>query len=223
MNIRLRLMVIALGALVVLATYTFPYWLPLLQDDAAGALIPELSAEQNAAFNLLPVARQQDYLAIRSAEPNVALRMLTAALGTDLVVPEAEQVQPQREGQIAALTGEFETLTPNRFAQGTVTLYELPDGGRYLWLADFSVVNGPGLRLFLSSIDTAALDALTANDDEADDEYRITARDLALDPLRANVGAQAYDVPSEENLALYNSVLIYSTDLDLLYSIADLN
>lgn len=222
MNLRLRLFIIMIGALLVVATYTFPYWLPLLQNNEETVLFPELNEAQREAFDVLPPVRQRDYLEVRSADPNLALRMVTSALQPDIVVPEDEQAQPQREGQVALLSGEFQTLTPNRGAQGTATLYQLPDGSRYLWLDDFSVVNGPGLRLFLSSADMEMMQELREDDEEDNDELKLSSTDLPLDLLRANVGNQAYDVPTEENLDLYNSVLIYSTDLDLLYSIAEL-
>lgn len=223
MNIRLRLFVIMIGALLVVATYSFPYWLPLLQNIEEAVQFPELNATQREAFTLLPSARQRDYLELRSADANLALRMASFALQPDIVVPDDEQGQPAREGQAALMTGEFQTLTPNRGAQGTATLYQLPDGSRYLWLDDFRVINGPGLRLFLSAVDMEAMQELREDDEEDNDEVKLSRGDLPLDLLRANVGSQAYDVPSEENLDQYNSVLIYSTDLDLLYSIAELN
>lgn len=222
MNLRLRLIVIVIGALLVAATYTFPYWLPLLQSNEDPVLFPELNEEQREAFDLLPFVRQRDYLELRSADANLALRMATAALQPDIVVPEEDQQPPQREGQVALLSGEFQTLTPNRSAEGTVTLYQLPDGSRYLWLEDFRVINGPGLRLFLSVTDMEMMGALTEDDDEANDELTLNRDDIPLDLLRANVGNQVYDVPSEENIDQYNSVLIFSTDLNLLYSIAEL-
>lgn len=222
MNLRLRLFVIMIGALLVVATYTFPYWLPLLQNAEEAVLFPELNEAQREAFDLLPSARQRNYLELRSADANLALRMATFALQPDIVVPEEDQAQPQREGQVALVSGEFTTITPNRSALGTATLYQLPDGSRYLWLDGFSVINGPGLRLFLSAMDLETMQELLDDDEEDNDEVKLSRDDLPLDQLRANVGNQAYDVPSEENLDLYNSVLIYSTDLDLLYSIAEL-
>lgn len=220
MNLRLRLFVIVLGAGLVALTYTYPLWSPLLQETGEVVLFPELPEELRPAFDALPVARQQDYLALRAADATLALRMVSAALQPDVIVPDEEQQQPNREGQTAVRRGTFTTITPNRSAQGSMTLYEMPDGSRYLWLSDFSVINGPALRLFVSPLNAAALLALTRDNDPTNDEYQLTLEDVRLDPLRANVGNQAYEVPREINLDRYNSILIYSTDLNLLYSYA---
>jgi hypothetical protein len=223
MNTRFRLLLIGIGALLVTATFTFPLWYELIQPEDELHPFPELSEAQREVFDTLPLDRRADYIALRQQDANLALRMLNASLRPDVVVPDDEQSNPQLQGQVEVRRGTFIEITPNRSAEGTVTIYELPDGSRYLWLDDFSVVQGPGLRLFLSRANRATLTELAAADDPAQREYLSSINDLALDPLRANVGSQAYDVPREADLSQYNSVLIYSTDLDLLYSMAPLN
>lgn len=221
MNIRLRILVILLGALLVVLTYTFNLWIPFFQNQGEVILFPELPEDLRTAFDSLPVERQNNYLDIRSENPQLALRMVIAALQPDSVLSDEEQIQPQREGQVAVRRGEFTQLTPNRSAEGTMTIYEMPDGSRYLWLEDFQVTNGPALRLFLSPLEQEMLDELAEDDDDTNDEYQLSLEDLRLDPLRANFGNQAYEVPGDEDLDRYNSVLIYSTDLNLLYSFAE--
>jgi hypothetical protein len=88
-----------------------------------------------------------------------------------------------------------------------------------VWLEEFAVVPSAGLRLFLSALTTEELDAL-ALQDEGENEYRLTLEDLLLDPLRFDVGNQAYDIPREADLSRYNSILLYSTEFDLLWAIA---
>lgn len=219
MGTRFRLMLIGLGTILIVAVYTFPFWFEFLVDEDDIVLYPELSEEQLAAFEILPESRQQDYLALRDTDPNLSFRMVTAALEPPTVVPDDEQQNPEFSGQQAMVSGEFITITPNRSAEGTATIYELPDGDRYLWLEDFNVINGPSLRLFLSVNSQLNLDAL---DLEAGERLEIQRPDVLLDPLQYTVGNQAYDIPREINLDDFNSILIYSTDLELVYSLAEL-
>ncbi len=77
----------------------------------------------------------------------------------------------------------------------------------------------PGLRLFLSSLTDIAYAELL--EDDLPGDYLLTLDDLLLDPLRYDTGNQAYEVPREADLNRYNAVLIYSTELNLLYSYAE--
>lgn len=219
MGTRFRVLLIGIGTIIIIAVYTFPLWFEFFVDESEIVLYPELNEEQLAAFELLPETRQQDYLALRNSDPNLAFRMVASALEPPRVAPEEEQQNPELSGQQAVKTGEFITITPNRSAEGTVTIYELPDGNRYLWLEDFSVINGPSLRLFLSVNSQLNLDAL---DTEAGERLEIQRPDVLLDPLEFTVGNQAYDIPREVDLDQFNSVLIYSTDLELVYSMAEI-
>lgn len=216
---RFRLLIVGLGALIVTLTYTFPLWVDFLTPGEAVVVYPELTEDQRAQFLLLPPERQADYLAIREANPQLAYVMVIAALEEPSVVPDDEQQNPEYEGQIEAWSGEFVEISPNRSADGSVTIYELPDGSRYLWLEDFSVVNAPGLRLFLTVSDLAALEELDADEGE---ELQIDRRDLLLDPIRYTVGNQEYTIPAEADLTTYNSVMIFSTELNLVWAIAEL-
>lgn len=219
MGTRFRVLLIGIGTIIIIAVYTFPLWFEFFVDESEIVLYPELNEEQLAAFELLPETRQQDYLALRNSDPNLAFRMVASALEPPRVAPEEEQQNPELSGQQAVKTGEFITITPNRSAEGTVTINELPDGNRYLWLEDFSVINGPSLRLFLSVNSQLNLDAL---DTEAGERLEIQRPDVLLDPLEFTVGNQAYDIPREVDLDQFNSVLIYSTDLELVYSMAEI-
>ncbi|MBK9124379.1 MAG: hypothetical protein IPM16_14840 [Chloroflexi bacterium] len=219
MSARVRVLIILLGAVIVIGAFAFPVWFPLTLDPSEIVLFPEIPESLQDEFEALPADRRDNYLELRDEDVRIAANMAAFALQPPRVVPEDEQANPERSGQVAIRDGEFETITPNRSAQGTITLYELPDGSRYLWLQDFSVIPGPGLRLFLSDLDGAMLEELL-NDDEPGD-FRLSLNELLLDPLRYDVGNQAYDVPREADLGRYSSVIIYSTELDVLYSFAE--
>lgn len=217
MNTRFRLLIILIGAALVAAAFTFPVWFPLTLDPSEIILFPELPESLREAFDELPDDRRAEYLALRDEDVRTAVLMAAHALQPENASPADQQDNPNRSGQIAIRAGEFLTITPNRSAEGTVTLYELPDGARYLWLEEFSVIQGPDLRLFLSPLTEERFTVL--RDDEPGD-FALSLDDLLLDPLRFNAGNQAYEVPREADLDRYNSVLIYSTELDILYSYA---
>ncbi len=217
---RFRLLLISLGLIVVALTYTFPLWVDVVMQQNEAVLFPELDEAQRAAFVQLPQERQNDYLALRDRDPQLAYRLAVAALQDPVAVPLDEQENPNYEAQIPVLTGSFISITPNRSASGTATIYELPDGSRYVWLEDFSVIPAPGLRLFLTRATRITLDEL---DSEENEELALTANDLLLDPLRAQVGNQAYDIPREAVLEDYDSLMIFSTELNLIWSLAELN
>lgn len=219
MNLRFRLLIILIGAALVAAAFTFPVWFPLTLDPSEIVLFPELPESLRADFEALPTERRDAYLALRDEDPRQAVLMAAYALQESNHSPEDEQENPNRSGQVNIREAEFVTISPIRSAEGKVTLYELPDGTRYLWLEDFSVIPARGLRLFLSSL-TAERFTELAEDDEPGD-FALSLEDLLLDPLRYDAGNQAYEVPREADLDRYNSVLIYSTELELLYSYAE--
>jgi hypothetical protein len=219
MNLRFRLLIILIGAALVAAAFTFPDWFPRTLDPSEIVLFPELPESLQEAFEALPEEQRNAYLALRDEDVRQAALMAAYALQDPVPAPEDEQENPNRSGQIAIRDGEFVTISPIRRAEGKVTLYELPDGTRYLWLEDFSVIPARGLRLFLSSLTAERFTELIGDEEPGD--FTLSLEDLLLDPLRFDTGNQAYEVPREADLDRYNTVLIYSTDLELLYSYAE--
>src|SRR5690606_21976101 len=117
------------------------------------------------AFETLPEEQRDAYLALRDEDVRLAALMAAYALQEPVASPEDQQENPNRSGQIAIRDGEFVAISPIRSAGGKVTLYELPDGSRYLWLEDFKVIPARGLRLFLSSLTAARFAELVADDE----------------------------------------------------------
>lgn len=218
MNTRFRLLIIGLGALLVALTYSFPLWYPLLQNQETTFPFPELDPELHDAFLALPLDRQRNYLAVREVDLSLALNMANTGLLPDDVVPQEDQVLPQISGQQeTGITGEFINVTPNRGAVGTVKIYELPDGGHYLWFEDFDAIRGPDLRIYLSTHSSLSLEDL-----DDDEELALSPDDIALGRLEMNSGNQRFNVPRGVDLAMFNSVIIFSQGLNLIYSIADI-
>jgi hypothetical protein len=220
MSTRLRFLLVMFGAVLVGAAFTFDRWFPLVFNPEDIVLFPELPESLQEAFEALPAERREAYLELREENVVLAARMAAAGVQLPRLVPEDQQANPQYSGQVSTRSGTFIPISPIRSAEGSVTLYQLPDGSRYLWLEGFSVIPAPGLRLFLSAVNKAQIDELAAKRDPAEREYKLSLDDLLLDPLRFDVGNQAYDVPREADLSRYRSVIIYSTEFDLLWAYA---
>lgn len=213
MNTRFRLFLILIGALLVAATYTFPQWQRLLepreeteQIEALASLSPEI----RPTFEALPLDQQAAYRQRAIADQQTGLAMVNAALSEPTVVPELNQALPNMSGPVEVATGTFARLDAIRWAEGTVTIYEQADGNKVVHFENFTAVNGPGLRVVLSAIRdvTSALDA------------PLGASDIDLGPLQGNVGGQNYELPRQVDLQRYNSIVIYSAPLNMIYSIA---
>jgi hypothetical protein len=88
----------------------------------------------------------------------------------------------------------------------------MPDNSKLLRLEDFSVTNGPDLRVVLS----ASAAPLTR------EEVELSDLDLELGGLRGTVGSQNYEIAPEVNINQYNSVVIYSGTYNVVFSTATL-
>jgi hypothetical protein len=229
MNTRLRLSIILFGALLVALTWSFPLWQPLLEREAEDPGFPGLAADLQDDYLLLSAAEQRLYTQLAGENAAVAIDLLTARLQPDMVaMPEAlREVSVaviQAQGGFIMLDQDTlldeyeldfdlvdESLSPFQplsVAQGAVTFYVLPDLTQFLRLTEFRVTNGPGLRVYLST-----------------ERFPLTAEQIGRDyidlgPLAANAGDQDYAVPTEVDLRLYQSVVIFSATYQIIYGVA---
>lgn len=211
MSTRFRLFIITLGALLVAAVYTFPRWLPLVapqQAQETAQLLPGLNPALEAAFALLPADQQRAYLELPDLQ--VAAAMANAALSPAVPVPEDEQSMPAMSGAVVAASGTFTRIDPIRWANGEVTIFEDADGAKYLRFENFSVVNGPNLRVVLSA----------SAEPQSIEDVRQNNQDIDLGALRGTFGSQNYEIPANLDLTPYRSVVIISDSLNLIYSVA---
>jgi hypothetical protein len=201
--------VILIGALLVVATFTYPQWRPFLARQLDEERFPGLSSQQQPAFLALPTEQQGVfYELIATADATTVVGMVQAAIQPDQIVPTASQGMPEMTDPTAVAVGTFKELDPVHKASGTVTIYQLPDNSKVLRIEDFRVTNGPELRVIL----TRKADPVTAAD-VGTDYYDLGA-------LQGNVGNQNYDVPSEVDLSQYLGVVIYSRKFQVVYSSA---
>lgn len=133
---------------------------------------------------------------------------LASPLWIDRVVNEALP----RELQIATLaSGAFRDADAAHRGSGMATVYESATGARVLRLSDFSVTNGPDLKVWLVTAKNPASSA-----DVSAGGWR------ALGPLKGNIGDQTYPIPANLNLDDYGAVVIWCEQFSVLFAAADL-
>nr|PZN58835.1 MAG: hypothetical protein DIU68_00920 [Chloroflexota bacterium] len=216
MNNRIRFFLIAIGALLVAATFTFPQWQHLLsgQDDSGTVeVLSGLAPELQPTFEALPVEQQNTYRRLAGENAEAALAMINAALQPPTVVPEVDQALPSMTGPVVVAGGAFNRLDEVRGASGSFTVYQQADQSKVIYLEDFSVVNGPELHLILS----------TKPPDDAAIDPNLGVTDIDLGPLKGSVGNQSFMLPPEVSLVNYRSLVIVSRALNVVYSVAPLS
>jgi hypothetical protein len=209
---RLRLFLILLGALVVLATFTFPYWQPFFTREQVQEIFPGLPTDLQDAFTALPGDQQTAYRTLLEENPNMAVEMLRAALVPPPPVSEAEQAMPTMEAELIVAEGEFVHIDAIHQGQGTATIYQMPDNSKILRFEDFTVTNGPDLRVVLS----------LSEEPKTPEEVELNDLDLELGRLRGTVGNQNYEIAPEVDISQYNSVVIYCRAFNVVFSTATL-
>ncbi len=202
MNTRLQLLLIGLGGLLVIGVFTFPLWRPLFVDDV-------VDEPFEIALRNVPTEMQEDFRAMATQNPTMAATMAAAA-ATSVAVPEEEQAMPEMTDPVIVSNGSFIQIDAIHGAEGSATIYQLPDGARILRFEDFRSTNGPDLHVILSA------DPDPRTHDALGEDY------VELGRLKGNVGNQNYDVPAEVDLSLYQSVVIYCVPFQVVFSTATL-
>jgi hypothetical protein len=215
MSIRIRLFVILLGAVLVVITFTFPIWQPLLNSEAAEVVIEGLPEPLVPLFEQLPAREQRAYLALAEQNRNAALMFLATALGPDFPAPPAEEQMPELTGAEEIATAEFERGADDviLWATGTITIYQQADNTKLIRFEDFRCAKAPGLLVALSTNPEPA--TILALEDIGIDSFELGA-------LKGNVGNQNYTLPPEVSITPFTSIVIYSRPLNLVFSVAEL-
>jgi hypothetical protein len=131
---------------------------------------------------------------------------------TEVPVPTQEQPASIPKGAQVILTNDFEKLDALRLAEGKVTLYRLIDDSILMRFSPFKVTNGPQLSVILSPSEAPK----TVQD------LGGLVPDFTVGALKGSTGDQDYTIPKELSLARYNSVVIFSEGLQVVYSFAPL-
>ncbi len=227
MGSRLRILIMLMGAVVVVVTYTYPLWRP---DPMAGVeeavIFPALNAAQLVGFQALPAADQRVYLQMRDVNVIMAEDMVRARLRPDVALPPEQQDSLSTDGAVVVAAGEFAPVVlpedderePSPFhalfngTAGKVTVYQYADGSQFMHIDSLDVHRGPNLRVLLSRLP----DPLNGEE--------ILADNLRLDlgALPANTGNMNFhSVPVDVND--YGSVVIFDSTYNEIFGVAELN
>jgi hypothetical protein len=122
-------------------------------------------------------------------------------------VPPEPTPEPEPEPFVAHVThtGEFYGADDFHFGRGTALLIQVEPGVYVLRFEDFSVRNGPDLRVYLST---------------NPDGY--SASDYLIGALRATDGSFNYDIPPDVDISIYRSVIIWCEPFAVLFAVAHL-
>jgi hypothetical protein len=216
---RLRVVLVLIGALLVAATYTFPLWQPILSPQAgssADTAFPGLSGELAQTFAILPAEQQEAYLAVADEDLARGLAMVTSALSPRQEAPEDDEELPTLIDPLIVAVGAFARLDAIRWGQGEATVYLSSNEPPLLRLDNFSVANGPDLRLAFSP----AVQPTTPFDMRQPSETSSGA--VEIGSLKGVYGSQNFTLPAGLDVRQFGSLVIYSQSLDMIYTIAPL-
>ena len=190
-------------------TLTKP-WLYFVNQEVNEAF-PGLTDAQREAVANMPEEQKQALIDMANEARKMVEDTAIAQTGEDTVVPDAEQAMPpdMPDEPTALAIGSFIEIDPIHSAEGSATIYELPDGDRVLRFEDFRSKNGPDLHVYLST--EAPTSTFAGLGDGA----------VHLGALKGNVGNQNYDVPAEVDLSQYRSVVIYCRPFRVVFSTAE--
>lgn len=113
------------------------------------------------------------------------------------------EVPQEPAGPTALGSGTFTGRDSFHQASGGATLYRLADGSSVLRLENFSVTNGPDLRVLLAR----------GSD---------PAQSIELAALKGNRGNQNYPVPAGTDISRYDSVIIYCKPFHVIFATAEM-
>ncbi|MDZ4766806.1 MAG: DM13 domain-containing protein [Chloroflexota bacterium] len=217
---RLRALMIGIGALLVIATYTFRLWQPLLDtgiQTAPDSIFPGLPLAFVEIFSILPAEQQAAYRTVAEADPAKGVAMVVAALSPRQAAPEDDEDLPTLIDSVIVAVGSFARIDAVRWGQGEATVYQSSNEPTLLRLDNFSVANGPDLRLAFS---TMPQPTTTTEMRAADVDGNNTVFEVG--PLKGAYGSQNFSLPTNLNVRQFASLVIYSEALDMIYSIAPL-
>ncbi|MEQ8675594.1 MAG: DM13 domain-containing protein [Aggregatilineales bacterium] len=228
MSARLRLFVIFLGALLVLATYTFPRWKVFFEQTQTEESFPGLVEELQPVYRELPGNDRRLYLMMRQENPEMALAMLRARIAGDVVVSEEGQTRPDVATAVVVRRGTFVELDPDNdllndllldpefispyqldlwTSEGDIIIYQYPDSRKLIWMTDFVVSAGPDLRVALVR-----------------SPLPLTFDDMGADfvdfPLQGNIGDQGFIVGADIDITQFNSIVIYDATWQVIFAVA---
>ena len=127
----------------------------------------------------------------------------------DMMEAMGEMLAPE-----AVKFGQFRDGDSFHQGSGDATIYNLGTDGFVLRFEDLNVINGPDLRVLL----TTHADPMGRGDVHADDVTYVE-----LGKLKGNIGNQNYPIPNDVNVDEQHSVVIYCKPFQIVFAVAPLS
>ena len=126
--------------------------------------------------------------------------------------PEEQPAAPETQPVAVRLKiGELKDADSFHKGSGQAIIYRGPDGSHLLRLENLSVTNGPDLHVLLSP----------HPDPQSRDQVKQPGY-VDLGKLKGNKGNQNYEIPSEVDVSIQGSVVIYCKPFSVIFSVAPL-
>jgi Electron transfer DM13 len=205
MKSRPRWSILTAGAFIVLILFTFPLWRRIL-----------VAPTSSGSFALASDAQKEAFAKLSKSNGAPAASTAYFAMLTSVPAPTAEQPTPNLPDAVPVLNADFgNTVAPDAFrqAQGSVTLYRSADGSLLLRFDNFQVTNGPQMVVYLVAVPTPL---------SKDDLDLPGVTHFEVGPLKGNQGNQQFAIPKDLQFTRYQSVVVYSESLQLIYASAQL-
>ena len=198
----IRYVLVGIIILAVIPAAWLGWWLlsPLISSTEVNEEFP------NAAHATVP-----DGMTMGEVETTMALAA-AASREVDDAIPPAMIESGASARELVKAAGSFRDADSFHKGSGNAVIYEFGSGERVLRLDEFSVTNGPDLRVLLVNAPDPESHA-----DVADAGYH------ELGKLKGNIGAQNYDIPASVALGDVQSVVIYCKPFRVVFSVATLD
>ena len=195
-----KLIAAIIAVVIIVPVIGVAWWLgsPLFIDVQVDEEFPAL---ENAVIpDGMAMSEAQATMEVVMDDENVVEEEMMEAMGA-MLAPEAVKHGMFRDGD------SFHK------GSGNATIWDLGTDGFVLRFEDFNVINGPDLRVLL----TTHPDPQSRGDVHADDvEY------FELGKLKGNIGNQNYPIPDDVDVDDYHSVVIYCKPFQVVFSVAPL-
>lgn len=198
---------------VIVAGLAFAWWTvsPLFLNTQVDEAFPTAAPAAGAA-SAMPAAAEPTTAPTGAAAPTtLPPTEPTPAVPPTAAPPTAVPPTAAPAAPVALSNGSFTFIDNLHWAEGSATIYRLPDGSHVLRLEPFQAQNGPDLFVGLSG------HAMPRSSAEAHDSGYVE-----LARLKANQGNQNYELPADLDLSAFKSVVIYCKAFSVVFSTAEL-
>jgi hypothetical protein len=179
-------------------------------DLPAPAVVAAMSADESRAVQQEIEQALTDEAMLEELPEATRVALEQDVMETLAAMPTSEMRDPMPEdGPTVVRQGQFQDADSFHKGSGSATIYAGSDGTLVLRFEDFSVTNGPALRVYLAENPIPTDSASLGNF-------------LDLGELKGNVGSQNYTLPAGTDLAQFQSVVIYCQPFHVVFAVAPL-